>query len=440
MAIMSAAPLTDDEFDLLMAPLGPFEAAPRLAVAVSGGADSMALCLLAATWAARRGGESLAVTVDHRLRQESAAEAVTVAGWLAARGIGHHVLAWDGDKPGADIQAAAREARYRLLGEFCRSRGILHLLLAHHREDQAETLLLRLGRGSGLEGLAAMAPVRPTRWGRLLRPLLSQPKARLIATLRRQGQDWIEDPSNDKEDFARVRLRRLLPALAAEGLDARRLAATAARLGRARMAVEQAVAEAAARWVALHPAGFARCGAQAFRAAPEEVGLRLLARLLGVIGGDAYSPRLERLERLYGEVRGGLVAGRTLAGCRVCAVEGDILICREAARMAPPLPLVPGAVLLWDGRFRAEVAAEIPAGLRLGGLGPRGWRRVTAGGAGGGIPIPARSGLPAVWDEVGVCQVPHLGYNRDGKASALSSLVAESGRALTETSFTLVSF
>ncbi|TAN55437.1 MAG: tRNA lysidine(34) synthetase TilS, partial [Magnetospirillum sp.] len=285
---MIAGPLSADDFAGLMARLGPFESRPRLAVAVSGGGDSLALVLLAAEWAGAQGGEVVAVTVDHRLRPASGEEAARVGHWLGAHGIGHRTLTWDGMKPAADLQAAARRARYELLGAFCRSAGILHLLLAHHREDQAETLLLRLGRGSGVDGLAAMAMDRPTRWGRLLRPLLDTPRQRLRATLSVRGQPWIEDPSNSSAVFARVRLRQLAPALAAEGLGADRLAATARRLARVRDALEQAVAEAACRSVVLHPAGFARCDAAVLARLPDEIGLRLLARLVSVMGGGEY--------------------------------------------------------------------------------------------------------------------------------------------------------
>ena len=149
-----------DEFAAAMALLAPFEPAPLVAVAVSGGPDSLALALLAARWAASRGGRAVALTVDHHLRPESTGEALQVGRWLADRGIAHAVLDWSPPPVLAgDIQAAARDARYAMLEAWCREAGALHLLVAHHAEDQAETLLLRLGRGSGLAGLAAMPAV-----------------------------------------------------------------------------------------------------------------------------------------------------------------------------------------------------------------------------------------------------------------------------------------
>ena len=160
-----------------MAPLGPFEPAPRVAVAVSGGSDSLALCLLADRWTRARGGTVFGLTVDHRLRLASGAEAAQVRRWLAARAISHRTLRWTGTRPVSRIQEAARAARLALLVGWCRRAHVLHLLLGHQREDQAETVLQRLVRGSGIDGLAAMAPVRlaiESDGGgvRMLRPLL----------------------------------------------------------------------------------------------------------------------------------------------------------------------------------------------------------------------------------------------------------------------------
>ena len=237
-----------------MAALGPFEPGPVIAVGVSGGADSLALALLVKGWAAKRGGRVVALTVDHGLRVGSAREAREVARWLKRRGLEHHVLRWQGAKPRTGIPAAARAARYRLLTDWCRRAGVLHLALGHHLEDQAETFLLRLARGSGVDGLAAMAPVTELGGVRLLRPLLDVEKERLRASLRRRGQEWIEDPSNADPGFARTRMRAQLPELAAEGLTPGRLATTAARMARARNALEAEVARNLAYAVDLHPA------------------------------------------------------------------------------------------------------------------------------------------------------------------------------------------
>jgi tRNA(Ile)-lysidine synthase len=433
---MSAPPapaLDSAAFAALMAPLGPFEAAPQVAVAVSGGADSLALALLGAGWAAERGGHAVALTVDHGLRPESAAEARQVRAWLKAHGIRHHTLVWEGPRPTADLQAAARTARYRLLAAWCASRGVLHLLLAHHRDDQAETLLLRLARGSGLDGLAGMAAITEPGLGgaaasgpRLLRPLLGVPKAALEASLRDIGQSWIEDPSNASDAFARARLRRKLPDLAAEGLTPERLAATAARLGRARAALDDAVAGLAARAVGLFPAGYARLDLSLYREAAPEIALRCLARCLMTIGGGTYTPRLERLERLHhllvepapagpGDGAAQRPAVRTLAGCRIERRRDAVLVCREAADGGGSAAVAAGQAVWWDGRFLLRLDGR--GRCRLGRLGGEGWlaalrqlpelRRTT-------IPAPVRPTLPALWDDHGLLEAPHLGFRRAG--------------------------
>ena len=235
---MTIAPLEAPEFAALIGAFAPFEPAPRLAIAVSGGADSLALTLLAQAWAAVQGGAVTALTVDHGLRPEATAEASQVGTWLSARGIEHRILAWRGPLPSHGIQAAARKARFRLLEEWCADAGVLHLLLAHHQDDQAETLLLRLMRGSGSDGLAGMSADVERAQCRVLRPLLPVPRARLVATLHRLGQSWIEDPSNRDHRYARARLRQGLTPLAEAGLTSQRLAAAAARLGRVRAELE----------------------------------------------------------------------------------------------------------------------------------------------------------------------------------------------------------
>jgi len=408
--------LTARAFAAAMRRFGPFAPSPHLAVAVSGGADSLALALLADAWARRHGGRVTALTVDHGLRPEAAAEARQVARWLRAAGIAHRTLRWDVAKTSrANLQAKAREARYGLLTGWCRDHGVGDLLVAHHREDQAETFLLRLARGSGLDGLAAMAPVVSRDGVRLLRPLLAVPKAALVAALKRRKQPWIEDPSNRDEAYARVRLRALLPLLAAEGLTAERLAATAARLGQARAALAESCAALLAQAVEGDDAGFAYVNLPAFAAAPREVALRALARLLMAFGGQDYTPRYERLCRLADDLFAGLRGGRTLAGCRILPQgTGQALILREARDVAPALALG-RAPVTWDGRFTFALGRRQRGALTVGALGDSDARALRAGQPPwelGALPPLALPMLPAVRDAQGLLAVPHLGWRR----------------------------
>ncbi|HWG80117.1 MAG TPA: tRNA lysidine(34) synthetase TilS [Stellaceae bacterium] len=428
---MTIAPLEAPEFAALIGAFAPFEPAPRLAIAVSGGADSLALTLLAQAWAAVQGGAVTALTVDHGLRPEAAAEASQVGTWLSARGIEHRILAWRGPLPSHGIQAAARKARFRLLEEWCADAGVLHLLLAHHQDDQAETLLLRLMRGSGSDGLAGMSADVERAQCRVLRPLLPVPRARLVATLHRLGQSWIEDPSNRDHRYARARLRQGLTPLAEAGLTSERLAAAAARLGRVRAALEAEVARLLARCAAIDPAGFARLDVAVLAAAPAEIGARALAALLLMVSGAAYPPRGERLERLYRRLAGGgLAGGSTLGGCRILPRRGGVLVCREPAGMAPPVTARPGAAVTWDGRFRLRMPAGAPAGLSLGAAETRaGARR---------LPFAACLGMPALRDDTGdVVTLPVLGSGQLGGAPP-GSLLFRPRRPLTGAGFTVV--
>ncbi len=417
------------EFATAMAALGPFEAAPHIAVACSGGPDSMVLAHLGRQWAQSRGGNVTALVVDHGMRPGSVQEAETVRGWLAAAQIDAVVLTRPGPPPAADRQASARRARYALMGQWCRRAGVLHLLLGHHREDQAETLLLRLARGSGVDGLAAMAPVHETADLRLLRPLLDVPRERLRAFLKRESCPYVRDPSNDDPAFARVRMRAALPALAAEGLTPARLAATARRMARARTTLESAATEALARAAEIYPEGFAVVAPGMLCGLPEEVALRALSRLLACVGGAAYGPRLERLERLHRWLVDGASAGtgRTLAGCRIQRRSSGILICRESAAAQDSVAARDGAI--WDGRFRLSVSGPLPAACRLGRLGQTGWTqlvRARAELARTALPADVRRSLPAVWALDEVIAVPHLKYRweRENSKEAAADAIA----------------
>lgn len=320
----AVGPVGAGEFARLMAALGPFEDRPAVAAAVSGGADSMALLLLLDGWARARSGEVVGLTVDHRLRPESAAEARRVAGWLKIRGIAHRTLIWkrSGAGPGSALQARARAARYRLLAGWCRRRGILHLALAHHAGDQAETVLMRLTRGAGLDGLAGMGASLARDGVRLVRPLLGIEPRRLRATLVAAGQDWIEDPSNRDERFERIRWRRILPPGQRVAI-----AAAAAEIGEERRRRELALAEllAAAR---RGPEGSLELAVDGLLSAAPELALAALGRMLVAVGGEPYPPRRESLERLLGNLAAGGPA-RTLGGCRIALRRGRIVVAAE---------------------------------------------------------------------------------------------------------------
>jgi len=292
-----------------------FPPSGRVILAVSGGADSTALMVLAQRWRRRRarGPELVAATVDHGLRPGSQAEAKAV-GVLARRlGLKHETLMWRGTKPKTGVEAAARVARYRLLAELARRLGAEAIATAHTLDDQAETVLMRLAAGSGPGGLAGMR-TRDTRDGIvLLRPLLGVRKARLVATLARADIAWVDDPMNADPAFARPRLRAAGIVLAREGLTAERVARLAERMARYEEAVTAAVEAARAHIADPHRPG--RLDARALLAAPQEVALRLLAAAIVDAGTScaAEKPlRLQRLEALWDDLHAAITAGRPI--------------------------------------------------------------------------------------------------------------------------------
>jgi tRNA(Ile)-lysidine synthase len=304
---------------------------PALVLAVSGGPDSVALMWLAARWrkAFARGPRLIAVTIDHGLRKDASREAREVKRLARDLGIEHRTLRWTGGKPDRGVPAAAREARYRLLAKAARAARATHVVTAHTRDDQAETLLMRLVRGSGIAGLSGIARESERDGILLARPLLDVPKARLVATLNKARIAFADDPTNRDTAFTRPRLRALLPLLAAEGGDARGLARLASRLGRANEAVE-VFADGAERYLALRgDRSLGEFDARAFAGLPEEIRLRLLRRSIDRVGheGPAELGKVEALLVMLDQAIAAQSALKTtLAGAVVSLARGRIRI------------------------------------------------------------------------------------------------------------------
>lgn len=287
-------PLSDEGLDRLFSSLNQ---ASGILIAVSGGPDSIALMHGLARWASLGCRPPIyAATVDHGLRPEAAEEAAFVGGEAAHLGLPHRTLVWTGQKPATGIQEAAREARYRLLVEHAREAGASHLVTAHTLDDQAETVMMRLSRGSGLSGLAGMRRETDRQGIQHLRPLLRLPKSTLLDQCRQQGWRFVTDPSNADERYARVRWRQLMPLLAAEGLTAERLARLAERFAQAYEALDIKAREALDRAEPLSEAGILSFQAKILTDEPFEIALRVVELALLQAGLDLDNRRLHRLE------------------------------------------------------------------------------------------------------------------------------------------------
>lgn len=395
-----------------MAALGPWERRPRLAVAVSGGPDSLALTLLAAGWARERGGEVLGLHVDHGLRRESAEEARQVAAWLGARGVACRVLAWEGAKPASGVQAAARAARYALLEAACREGGYLHLLLGHHADDLAETAFMRAEMASGPAGLAGMAAIVERPGLRLLRPLLATPRARLAATLRAWGQPWLDDPSNRQPRFRRARLR------GEPGFDPAAWLAVATEAAATRAEADRELARFAAGVVRPDPAlGLLDLNLDAWRSLPPGLADLTLARSILTVSGAAYPPPAAGVAELRARLcRGpGTVVRATLGGALLTTRQGGgrLLVMREAARARDRRELRPGDRVAWDGRYEVGYLAG-PATATLRRLGAEGRLLLPAALRDAlrarRTPAAALDALPSLWAYGDLLACPPLGW------------------------------
>jgi tRNA(Ile)-lysidine synthase len=418
---MNVSPITPSEAEVLLAPLAHF---PRVALAVSGGPDSVALVHLAARWhAARADGPALSVlTVDHGLRSTSRGEAELVARCASELGLPHAILTWkNGGSHAASLQAKARAARYDLMAAHCHANDIPALVTAHQLDDQAETFLMRLKRGSGLDGLAAIPEQGDWAGIAVLRPLLDMPKARLVATLEADGIAFVSDPSNSDLRFERARLRSRGDALAALGLTPEALALSARRLRRAREALDRAAQEFLAANCEISDAGYALVSREALAATPDEIALRALAQLIGAVGGGETPVRLAKLEALLAALHDNAGKPHTIGRCRLEPCGGRLGIFREVRGNGLPVArLRPGERLLWDNRFRIELGADASKPVLVKALGESGWRALRDRSAlASALPRLAGRTLPACWRGDRLLGLPLLGCRTDDDSLGL---------------------
>ena len=339
---------------------------PAVGLAVSGGADSLALMLLAQRWVAGRaaGPKLFVYSVDHGLRPEAAGEVAMVLQAAARLGLAARGLAWTGEKPAAGVQEAARAARYRLIGAAMVEDGATVLLTAHHIQDQAETVLMRMARGSGIEGLKGMTTFAEVEGVRVHRPLLDVDPKALRAVVEAAGLMPAEDPSNADPHYERVRWRQAMPQMSALGLDAGALALFAARMAEADAAIAQVADGCFTEIVRLDGFGAARIELAPFIGLSPAISTRVLGRVLNIVGGRQRPRALGQVERLRQTIAdGGLAKATTVLGCIIRIKDGAVAVAREPGRSLPPdARLSPHGELVWDERFRI-INASPEAGL-----------------------------------------------------------------------------
>jgi tRNA(Ile)-lysidine synthase len=407
-------------FGTALESLIPLNVGDAIGVAVSGGGDSMALLDLARAWSIRRKVALCAVTVNHGLRPEAADEAEMVGAFCTARGIAHDTLRWTGWDGKGNLQAAAREARRGLLIDWAGAKGLKAVLVGHTADDQAETVLMRLARGSGVDGLAGI-PVRTGGAIPFLRPLMGMGRAELRDYLIAEGIAWVDDPSNDDEGFDRVRARKMMDALANLGLTQERLLQTAAHM-QAAQTVLKAEALRRARVDVTTDGADLVLARSVFDLAASDTEPRLLAAAIGWVGGEAaYRPRFASLKDAAEAVLAGRT--RTIAGVILSPqAGGKVRLTREAAAVAGleteiDLEAIPEGGFDWDGRWRLVPRAPQPrlsAGLRIRALGEGvlncpDWRA-------SGLPRASLAATPSIWRDNRLESAPMAGFSNSWDA------------------------
>jgi tRNA(Ile)-lysidine synthase len=362
------APGFGEDADLLRTAQAAFltEKVTGIAVAVSGGSDSIASLHLMVRAAAQEGWSVQAVTVDHALRPESADEAAQVAAVCARLGVPHTTLTWAHGAVAGNLMDAARQARYGLMADWAGRDGISHIVLGHTADDQAETFLMGLGRSAGLDGLIGMNAGFDHGQVRFVRPFLAVARAQLRGYLQRHGLGWIDDPSNDNARFTRVKARQALVALKPLGITVETLASVMDNLRQAQTAVLAVTAEAAQR-VCRTQAGEVVFDRNLWRGEGREVQRRLLIAALRWISGAGYAPRGSGVARVMDAIDAGRDA--TLAGCRIRVSDAMFRVVREPRAVGGPCK----AGHLWDGRW--QVSGPFAAGQEVRALGADGLRQ-----------------------------------------------------------------
>ncbi|MEE2745243.1 MAG: tRNA lysidine(34) synthetase TilS [Pseudomonadota bacterium] len=412
-------PVSIEEFSTILKDL--VSGRPRsVAVALSGGSDSMALAWLLNLWCNIHSVKLVPLMVDHQLRPNSNDETIKVSGWLNNWGLNLVTLSWVGDKPSTSIQESARKARYDLMLSWCKTNRVQDLFLAHNLGDQAETLLMRVIRGSGVNGLACMLPITSSNSIRLIRPFLGIEKERLQKTLQQSNQGWIEDPSNVDPRYTRTTMRALTNALSHSGISPNRLGGLAKNFGRLRIKLDEITSVAVTSGADIYQSGWARISSKFLFELPDEIEKRVVLYLLKVVGGKYYPPRVERLLKVIKSLKAPIAPkAATIGGCVLDTSEGQTIIFRREEFSNTPLTQVYGAgCLIWRGVFRCvfdSVSVKSGQNMFLAPLGMNGWldiNKKTKKNIETTIPFSVILTLPTLFFDGEVVAVPHLGYER----------------------------
>jgi len=417
--------ISNDSLDALFAPFRSlFHEKTSIAVAVSGGSDSMALCLMLSKWARRKNHVITALTVDHGLRKSSKKESQMVSNWLANWKVSHRILNWEGEKPVTGIQEAARKARYQLLARWCLENNFTVLMTAHHLDDQVETFLMRASSGSGLDGLASMNSIVQLNNLFLVRPLLGVSKALLREFLREKQQTWIEDPSNQRLEFQRTRIRQTIEKLENRGLSSERMFRLSGHFNSLRKQLADVVTVFFERAVRIFPDAYLVVHLDVLKHLPDPIFERVLIRIISELSGKFYPPRHRSIKHVMDNIKSSEMSNFTLGGCFFVYKGSTVIVCRDP-RSISKRKVVAGDKFYWDGLFDVEIfGPEGPKGW-LGALGKKGWLEIVQKCPDLKhvlLPYSVKITLPTLFDDYGVIHVPGLKYRNPGQHNLFLSI------------------
>ncbi|RZI47215.1 tRNA lysidine(34) synthetase TilS [Rickettsiales endosymbiont of Peranema trichophorum] len=386
----------------------------RVGLSVSGGIDSMCLCHLSQFWSARKGIDLTCLVVDHKLRQESSVEAEYVVSILESYGLRAKILPIFWNKPLSNIQKAAREARYDLLTKYCQENGLEYLFTGHNKDDQAETVLMRISRGSGVNGAIGIPTQTILNGIKIIRPLLPFHRHQICYTISKAGWSWVEDKSNQNQLFERVKIRTLFSQLSNKELWINRLALFADNMNRVRTFIDQEVDSCFYRMCNINIYGFIFCEHLDFCALHEEIALKLLSKIINKFNGGKEVCRLASLLHLYKNIKAQQILHKTLGGVEIVKKKDKILFYRELRSVESSKHILPNAEITWDNRFVIEL--ETPLTLKVTALGKNGQNLLRTDFDHQGVEPPnslVLSTTPGIFDTNGnlVCY-PHLGITK----------------------------
>ena len=388
-----------------------------IALAVSGGPDSTAMMQIAALSKKLKNNNVTVIVVDHGLREESKNEANIVGQNAKLLGFKFKILKWDGVKPKTRIQEIARKTRYKLMTSWCKKKGIEKLFLAHHLDDQVETFLMRLGKGSGVDGLAVMNYVTEISSLKLVRPFLEIPKTRFIKILSITNLEWISDPSNFSSDYKRSRIRKILPILSKEGINSKQIGLVIKRMRSAKDALNTQTNILLKKYLSNVDNVAYFLNKELLKDVKEkEILLRVLEKIFMNISGSIYPPRRNKLENIISWIlKNNNIKAKTLTGVVVRKRKSELIFYREPDDCYKSVNIRPltSRYSCWDDRFFLK--ANKSNDLQIRALGDVGItilkeEKILKRQGFQNVPLSAWKTVPGVWSKKRLISVPTLGY------------------------------